>query len=166
MAGINNGVIKIYELAGLEGNHLELIHRVTTDELGIRGRVFSSDGLRFVNIYPSRCRVWEPAALIRRDFECMSASDLNTLAPQPASTSIMGVMQRAGSPIIISIESVLEEDIVICGKDNGDVVMFSAEDGSELEVLYSHSRTISMVSVAMGQKMELWHLWMTQDVFL
>lgn len=47
----------------------------------------------------------------------------------------MGMIQKAGSPIITSIESVIGEDIVICGKDNGGVVMFAAEDGSELEVL-------------------------------
>lgn len=148
LAGSNNGVIEIYEFAGIEGNQLELIHRIATDEPDIRGMAFSSDGLRFVNICPSRCRVWEPAALVRRDSEWMSASDLSTLVPLPARTSTAGMMQKAGNPVITALECVLEENIVICGKENGDVVMFSAEDGSELEVLYSHSKNISVVSVS------------------
>lgn len=148
LAGSNNGVIEIYEFAGLDGNHLELIHRITTDEPDIRGMAFSSDGLRFVNICPSRCRVWEPAALVRRDSEWMSASDLSTLAPLPARTSTVGMMQKIGSPTVTALESNSRENIVICGKDNGDVVTISSEDGSELEVLYNHSRTVSVVSIA------------------
>ncbi|KAG8162114.1 hypothetical protein KVR01_007879 [Diaporthe batatas] len=148
LSGSNNGVIEIYEFAGLEGNHLELIHRITTGEPDIRGMAFSSDGLRFVNICPSRCRVWEPAALVRRDSEWMSASDLSTLAPLPARTSTVGMMQKAGSPLVTALESNSEENIIVCGKDNGDVVMISCEDGSELEVLYNHSRTVSVVSIA------------------
>jgi WD40 repeat protein len=60
------------------------------------------------------------------------------------------MMQKSGSLIITDLETVNEEDIIICGKDNGNVVMFSDEDGFELEVLYSHSRTVSAISVTIG----------------
>lgn len=53
-------------------------------------------------------------------------------------------------PDITALETVKEENIVICGKGNGDVVMFPSEDGSELEVLYCSSRTVFVVSVAIG----------------
>lgn len=71
VCGTSDGTIYVYKYdQGCTGNIvLTPIYRINSVEEAIKGVAFHFDGLRFVDVTRRQCRVWEPAALVRRDNE-------------------------------------------------------------------------------------------------
>jgi WD40 repeat protein len=150
VTGSNQGTIEVFEFdQSFSGNTtLTLIYRINAFDDLIRGVIFSPDGLRFVDVRGQQCRVWAPAALVRKDNELESTGDVVSLPP-----TTVGMLDEPEEPeITCPLEVSTDGGCVIAGKSNGDVALFSTIDGQELGVLYRHARGASIVSVALSEQ--------------
>lgn len=146
--GTSQGAIHVYEFdQGHAGNIvLAPIYRINSLEDAIRGVAFHFEGLRFVDITRRQCRVWEPAALIRRDNEVESTSDVVSLPQRTVGAVSAPDKPHISTPLATSKDG----RFIVGGNTNGQVILFSPDDGSELGTAYSHTRgaSISLVSLA------------------
>ncbi|KAI1209723.1 WD40-repeat-containing domain protein [Annulohypoxylon truncatum] len=155
VTGSSRGAIEVFEFDQDQAGNTVLvpIYGIQGFDDSIRGVAFSTDGLRFVDLHDRQCRVWAPAALLRKDNELESVSDAAPPVPQivgvrgdgeegPEITSAMAVSSNGGG-------------YVVAGRSNGEVVAFSAEDGKELGVLYRHGPGVSVIHVALGEARNL-----------
>lgn len=137
VCGTSQGTIHVYEFdQGNTGNIvLTPIYRINSLEDAIRGVAFHFEGLRFVDITRRQCRVWEPAALVRRDNEVESTSDVVSL---PHRT--VGAVVASEKPSISTLLATSKDGrFIVGGNSSGQVILFSADDGSELGTAYSHT---------------------------
>ncbi|RWA07822.1 hypothetical protein EKO27_g7285 [Xylaria grammica] len=147
VTGDSRGTIEVYDFDGPDSTFLSLIYRINSHEESVRSVVFSNDSLRLVDCRESQARVWEPAILVQKDADIGSQSDISsqvTLNPRTFGTS-----EGPANPEITSIMCHSDGEQVICGKTSGEVALYSAADGQELNVLYGHSRGTSVVTIAM-----------------
>ncbi|KAK1761729.1 hypothetical protein QBC33DRAFT_564472 [Phialemonium atrogriseum] len=153
VTGSSRGVIEVFEFdQGYDGRTiLTPIYRINALEDSIRGVTFSSDGLRFADVRGQQCRVWAPAALVRKNNELESTSDAVTLTAMAA-----GVLGGPDNPEITSaLVASVDGRCVVAGKRGGNVALFSTVDGREVGVLYQHARAVSVVVVALGEPANL-----------
>ena len=149
VCGTSHGIIHIFEFdKGYAGNIvLTPIHRINCPmEDAIRGVAFHFEGSQFVDITRRQCRVWEPAALVRRYNEVESSSDVVLLSHSPVETAIAQDKPLISTPLTTS----KDYRFIVGGNDNAQVVLFSADDGSELGTAYSHTRGASIRLVAVA----------------
>ncbi|GAP85781.2 putative NACHT and WD domain protein [Rosellinia necatrix] len=123
--GAGSGIIHIYEF-----ETLKLIYRVKASELFINKLEFSGDGQRLLDIRGPQCNVWEPVVLLRDDAGDESGDETTASAVETVVT---------GSRIKISVIILHnEEDVAICGRDDGSVALFSLKTASLTRVMYKH----------------------------
>ena len=151
--GSNQGSIEIFEFdQDRSGNTvLSLIHRIDASDNSIRSIAFNYDGLQFVDVRGQQCRVWAPAALVRRDSELETTSDAVPLPPKTVGMLDTSEEPEITSPLVVSDDG----SWVIAGKSTGAVVLLSSADGSELGPLYHHAKGVSITSVVLGEKHNL-----------
>lgn len=148
VCGTSQGTIHVYEFdQGYSGNIvLTPIYRINALDDAIRGVAFHFQGLRFVDITRRQCRVWEPAALVRRDNEVESTSDVVSL---PHRT--VGAVSAPDQPkISASLAASKDGRFIVGGNTSGQVILFSTDDGSELGTAYCHARGASITSVVLA----------------
>ncbi|RYP35688.1 hypothetical protein DL767_003709 [Monosporascus sp. MG133] len=153
VTGSNQGKIEVFEFdQDNYGNTiLLLIHRINAFDDSIRCITFNYDGLQFVDVRGQQCRVWAPAALLRKDSELESTSDA---VPMPPKTFAM--LDTSEEPEITSRLVVSNDGTwAVAGKSNGSVVLLSAADGSEISCLYQHAKGVSITCVALGEQQGL-----------
>ena len=160
VVGSSQGSIDVFEFDYDHEGRVTLtpIYRVsnTSDEL-IRGVAFSLDGRRFVDIAGQQARVWAPACLVRKQagkFESSTRDSTNPSILLPTTSTVLGSEiedVQISSPLVVSANG----GYVVAGRDNGDVVLFSADTGKEVGVLYQHSRGASIVSVVLCDSTKL-----------
>ncbi|KAI1739372.1 hypothetical protein F4680DRAFT_449117 [Xylaria scruposa] len=153
VTGDSRGTIEVYDFDGPDSTLLTLIYRINSHEESVRSVVFSDDGLRLVDCRESQARVWEPAILLQKDADTGSQSDVSsqvTLAPRT-----FGTLEDPANPEITSVVCHSDGEQVICGKISGEVALYSAADGQELNVLYGHSRGTSVVAIAMVERQHI-----------
>ncbi|KAI0181154.1 WD40-repeat-containing domain protein [Hypoxylon sp. FL1284] len=153
VTGSSKGIIEVFEFDHDSTGNMALvpIYGIQASDDSIRNVVFSTDGLRLVDIHDRQCRIWTPAALMRKDNELACISDI---VPNPP--TIVGMLEDSEAPEITSALAVFPlGDCVITGNSNGEVLAFSVVDGKELGVLYRHGRGVSVVSVALGESRKL-----------
>ncbi|KAK5631744.1 hypothetical protein RRF57_007458 [Xylaria bambusicola] len=146
VTGDSRGTIEVYDFNGPDSTFLTLIYRINSHEESVRSVVFSDDGLRLIDCRESQARVWEPAILVQKDADIGSQSDISsqvTLAPRT-----FGTLENPANPEITSLVCHSDGEQVFCGKTSGEVALYSAADGQELNVLYGHSRGTSVVAIA------------------
>ncbi|KAK3394402.1 hypothetical protein B0H63DRAFT_388006, partial [Podospora didyma] len=135
VTGSNQGVMEVYDFeSGKDGaSVLMLIYRTnhSTDEIS-RGVSLSPDGLRFVDIRARQARVWAPAALETSMLDNVGHSEIST-------------------QLVASADG----RFIIAGKDNGEVALFSTDDGNQVHVLAQHGRGTSIECVALGEPRNL-----------
>jgi WD40 repeat protein len=153
VTGSSQGIIEVFEFdQDYAGNTtLTLIYCINAFDDSIRGVAFSSDGLRFVDVRSKQCRVWAPAALVRKDNELESTSDVVPLLLEAGGTPDGLEDPEITSPLVASTDG----GCVVVGKGSGDVALVSTIDGKELGVLYRHARGASIVGVALGEPRNL-----------
>ncbi|KAL2020084.1 hypothetical protein VTK56DRAFT_8888 [Thermocarpiscus australiensis] len=149
IAGTVEGPVEIFEFERDQFGNAILVPIYCTAhpfDCSITGVTFSMDGLRFVDIRGHQGRVWAPAALVRksRSGPQVSAVRLGPEETAKASQSprAKGMLRntfeepRITSPLVLSADG----KIVIAGKSDGEVALFSAIDARLLSVLYRHGR--------------------------
>ncbi|KAK4098485.1 hypothetical protein N658DRAFT_431842, partial [Parathielavia hyrcaniae] len=157
ITGSSQGLIEVFELEQdytCAAITLTTIYRTNhpLDET-ITGVGFSADGLRFVDIRGRQGRVWAPAALVRKGTSEREGSvrssdaDVALLFP-PRPTHV--VLEPLGSPgITSSLVPSSDGKLVVAGKSDGNVALFSAADAEEIGLLQQHGRGASIISVAL-----------------
>ncbi|KAI1134032.1 WD40-repeat-containing domain protein [Hypoxylon sp. FL0543] len=153
VTGSTRGVIEIFEFDQDHTGNMAFvpIYCIQAFDDSIRCVAFSADGLRFVDLHDQQCRVWAPAALMRKDNELESISDVAPLPPKIVSTREDFETPEVTSNLAVSSNG----GCVVAGKSNGEVLAFSAFDGKELGTLYGHGRGVSVVKVAIGEARNL-----------
>ncbi|OAL29974.1 hypothetical protein AYO22_01880 [Fonsecaea multimorphosa] len=117
--------IHIYEFGTLK-----LLYRIRSSELDIKQLVFSRDNFHFADIRRSQCNIWEPAMLLRE-----------TVAGDWGESTSMSVIEATTSEDKIRISTMVlhdQDQVVICGKDNGSVCLHDARTGAFLQTLHRH----------------------------
>ncbi|KAF7902869.1 hypothetical protein EAF00_002771 [Botryotinia globosa] len=142
------GTIRLFEFDGTEDANLSLIYRINVYDEGIRSLVFSGDGSRFIDIRGSHCRVWEPAALVRKPFS--NGNNIDTSAPERALVETAGMIEGILKPEITAIAVDSSGEWVFCGRQDGSVAVYNTQDGLENSRLYQHATNISINRIVWG----------------
>ncbi|TGO18928.1 hypothetical protein BPAE_0361g00040 [Botrytis paeoniae] len=142
------GTIRLFEFDGTEDANLSLIYRINAYDEGVRSLVFSGDGLRFIDIRGSHCRVWEPAALVRKPFS--DGNNIDISAPERALVQTMGMIEGILKPDITAIAVDSNGGWVFCGRQDGSVAVYNTHDGLENTCLYQHATDISITRIVWG----------------
>lgn len=136
----HTGTIKIWTFP-----HLNLIYQLTYNEF-VRDLAFSPNAQRFYDVRGSLCNVWEPDALFRpadteRDEQSSSyeASELS----EPAIAGDDNIRVQ-----ITALACDTEDKHYCYGKEDGTIVIHEMKRGKKLRKLYSHSSTVSIVTLA------------------
>ncbi|MCJ1251592.1 hypothetical protein MMC30_008827 [Trapelia coarctata] len=153
VTGGSFGTLRIFDMDGVRDVGLTLIYRIDAYEEGIKSLVFSNDGLRFIDIRGSQCRVWEPAALVRGDSQDGDQSEISD--PVPMVPTTVGMIESGLKVDITAIACHHGGEIVFCGKQDGSVTVFLTEDGLENGLLYKHVSNIAVTSLIWGQEQNI-----------
>ncbi|VUC29166.1 unnamed protein product [Clonostachys rosea] len=152
LTGNHRGIIQVFEFdLGRDGNILLCpIYRIQSTKEAIRGLSFSFDSLRFLDISRRQCRIWEPAALVRKDNELESTSEAVPIAQGGLN------MPETAANLFITTPSVMAGGghFLLAGKANGSVAIFNASDGSELAEAYRHGKgtyVMTLITAKSGQ---------------
>lgn len=150
VTGSSFGTIQVFDLDGAGGEILIPIYRIDAHEEGIKSLTFSNDSLRFIDIRGSQCRVWEPAVLVRKDLEDCDESEVSDPSPM-----VNASVKMAEGDIKAEITAMVcdsDGDVIFCGKQDGSVVACLIQDVNQDWVLYKHSSSIAITSIAWGQQ--------------
>jgi WD40 repeat protein len=153
VTGSSRGTIQIFDFGGVSGDKLSLIYQIDAHEDGIKALSFSQDSLRFIDIRASQCRIWEPAVLIRRDFDEGSYSELSQ--PFPGFSKRNSVIESSSASEITSICCHMNGKTVFCGRQDGAILCYRTVDGGNEGILYSHAINIGIVALALASAQDL-----------
>lgn len=127
----------------LEFTRLKLLHVLYGHERSILALAFGSYNLRFVDFRDSECNIWEPAALARQT------------ADEDASESDSVDVQELPLPEPVEVDDIkaiipnAERDHILCGTANGVLYRASSSTDRRSVDLYTHSRGIAIIKVAL-----------------
>lgn len=150
ITGSLSGTIQVFDFDGEAGEIMTLMYRINAYEEGIKALNFSNDGLQFIDIRGSQCRVWEPSVLVRKNLEDCDESDIsdpNTLVAR--SVTMVDEETRAEITAMVCHPN---GEVVFCGKEDGLVIIYLTQDSEEFEVLYKHCADVAITSMAWGQQ--------------
>jgi WD40 repeat protein len=153
VTGSSRGTIQIFDFGGVSGDNLSIIYQIDAHEDGIKALSFSQDSSRFVDIRASQCRIWEPAVLIRKDFDEGSYSDLGQ--PFPVSSKRNSVIGNSSTSEITSICCHKDGKTVFGGRQDGAILCYRTVDGGDEGILYSHAINIGIVALALASAQDL-----------
>lgn len=137
--GDSFGNIKIWNFVTLE-----LIHHISTYD-PVEHICFSPDGLRFYDIRGTYCSAWEPDVLVRATKPADDQSSFGPVCPKFTDATEM----PKGRICTLVCDS--RGEFCAYGRDDGCIYVSSATTGSEIQKLYSHASTVSVVA----------HIWST-----
>lgn len=134
VTGNSEGIIQVFGFSIVDDGSMILtsIYRIKSTVDAIRDVAFSFDGLRFVDIVRRQCRIWEPSALLSRDKKQIGGT--NEAASQPPANVPRQV--RITSPPAASQDGRL----IIAGREDGTVGVYSATDGTEICEACTHGK--------------------------
>lgn len=136
----HTGTIKIWTFP-----HFNLIYQLTYNEF-VRDLTFSPNAQRFYDVRGSLCNVWEPDALFRpADIERDELSS-NYETSEVSEPAIAG--DDNSRVQITALACDIEDKYYCCGKEDGTIEIHEMKRGKKLRKLYSHSSTVSIVTLA------------------
>ncbi|KAK4153160.1 hypothetical protein C8A00DRAFT_43887 [Chaetomidium leptoderma] len=147
VTGSADGLIRVFDMShdGIS-TALTLIYRNNYVSGGmVRDVAFSPDGLRCVDVLDQQARIWAPPVLARR-----KESELDIPQRETPWMNALGEL-KITSPLVLSADG----RFVVAGKSNGDVVLFSTADATEIGVLYQHTGETSVTSIAVVEAQKL-----------
>ncbi|KAK3291007.1 uncharacterized protein B0H64DRAFT_411125 [Chaetomium fimeti] len=161
VVGNAQGAIEVFDLdfSGTRTAILTLIYRSShpLDDT-IRSIALSADGLRFVDVRNRQGRVWAPMGLVRQrsNGEADQRTNIATEMELPELRAAPEISNAGGelsitSPLVPSADG----SVIVAGKSDGDVVLFSTADAREILVLYQHTGKSSVISVALVESRNL-----------
>ncbi|ORX97796.1 hypothetical protein BCR34DRAFT_577708 [Clohesyomyces aquaticus] len=127
------GTIDVY---GFES--LRLVYRVKSSNLYIRQVAFSRDNIYIVDIRGSQCNVWDHAALHRASIVWDTSETLASFVESATSSSKTKV-----SAILVDDQ----RKQILCGRDDGSVMLYDLGTGNEVTTLYRHKSRIHILTV-------------------
>lgn len=147
VAGTHLGFLEVFKVDfahHCESARLLSIYQTSdTGDYGRRGVLFSPDGRRIVDVHDRHVRVWAPDDMARNlDQEFNSSVGGNPAFSQPparfSSTGMIVPLEEAeiSTPLVPWPNT----DYILAGRNNGDVVIFSATNPSVVSVLYGHGQ--------------------------
>lgn len=150
VSGDGNGKITLYDF-----ETLKIIYNINSNELVIRDFAFSNDGLRFFDVRADHCNVWEPPVLVRRterddESSLRLSDDASTTAPPTVNAKTYDT-ERA----ITAITACESLDMILCGREDGSVAVYSALTGDLIQELKSHAKNIAITSLHLSQSQKL-----------
>ncbi len=134
------GTIQVFDLDGAGGEILIPIYRIEAHEEGIQFLTFSNDSPHFIDIRGSQCRVWENAVLVRKDLKDCDSSEVSD--PSPMVNASVKMAEGEIKAEITAMVCDSDGDVVFCGK---------IQDVNQDWLLYKHSSSIAITSIAWGQ---------------
>ncbi|KAI1356446.1 hypothetical protein F5Y01DRAFT_323867 [Xylaria sp. FL0043] len=151
--GDTRGTIEVYEMSSYDTASLTLIYRIHASDDGIRSIAFNRDGFRIVDCRGNQACVWEPAILVQKDTDVSSQSDISSQITLPLRT--FGTLGETTDAEITALTCESKGNYIICGNNIGEVTLFAASDGQKLEVLYRHSRSTSIIAMALAESQQI-----------
>ena len=112
---------------------LMLLHRITTENHAIRSLVFSEDGNRLIDISGEYCQVWSPRKLLRNyenDEQRSKGASIST-EPQEITFDDSGLSDHITDYIMVT-----DNEMIFCGKSNGDVCIYEFQHAHESRILF------------------------------
>ena len=150
IAGGSFGTLQIFSISGDGDEGVLLIYCISADDDGIKSLAFSKDSLRFVDISGSQCRVWGPAVLVRKGFdECDQNENNDSVTLVHESLTLVDKETKVD---ITAIACHPNGDVIFCGKEDGSIMTFLAEDGKESGMLYKHAANIAITLLTWGSR--------------
>ncbi|KAL8393112.1 hypothetical protein RB595_003053 [Gaeumannomyces hyphopodioides] len=155
LTGGDDGLIQVYEFdQNSDGKIvLSLIYKADTLGGSVVGTAFSLDGLRFLDVRDSQCRVWAPAALVRNDNELESTSDVLPLPPKPSAARAVDWNRDEAAEISTPFAVPAAGVFAVVGRSSGKIALFSLDSASEVGTMYQHPASVvalALVDVASG----------------
>ncbi|KAI9662479.1 MAG: hypothetical protein M1821_008646 [Bathelium mastoideum] len=147
ITGSSSGTIQIFDFDGVHGQSITLVYRINAYEDGIRGITFSKESSRFLDVRAAQCRVWEPPALIRKDGSEESLSEMTQ--PLPARPKTVGMLEGPPQPEITALLSLSDGTNVVCGKQDGSLLLCSTTDTTQVTNLNGHQTNVSVTCIAL-----------------
>ncbi|RYP42779.1 hypothetical protein DL768_010231 [Monosporascus sp. mg162] len=132
-AGGANGMIHVYEF-----DTFKLLYRVKSSNSYIKQLGFARDSLLLADIRGAQCTVWEPETLLRD-----SLSDDST---ETSSTSIVETVSLDAKAKITAMVVHPTAEVIICGKDDGTVVLYNRKTAVRLRTLCSHKSPVRLLA--------------------
>ena len=129
-AGAANGIIDIYKFSSLE-----LLCKIRSSTAHIKQVSFSVDGLRLADIRSTQCTVWEPTALLRGVTNDDSSNSITA-------ASVVDTTSLDTSSQITTMVYASGLDLIVCGKDDGSLVIFDPRTAAVLATCRSHKARI------------------------
>ncbi|POR32065.1 Uncharacterized protein TPAR_07738 [Tolypocladium paradoxum] len=151
--------IGVYELGGDLNPTLNLVYLVQYPHRAISAIAAGRTGLKFVSAHETECQVWEPSihSIHRQDQRNTKAQEgglnrISSLFQDPDKTRRLAHKPRGDiSAMALSPDG----QTVLCGNEYGDVLAFSASDGSELGIVYSHPSLQVINTLALVERPEM-----------
>ncbi|KAI4267963.1 MAG: hypothetical protein L6R38_008016 [Xanthoria sp. 2 TBL-2021] len=142
-SGDGSGNLKLFDF-----ETLKLLYCIQSNEYGIKELQFSSDNLQVLDIRGSRCRIWDPVALVRQDTEDES-SDVVSLstAPQEVRMNL-----NEDTPSITALTCHEAGEVFFCGKEDGSIHMYETRTGKHVQTLLSHAEGVSIINLYLDEE--------------
>ncbi|KEY65518.1 hypothetical protein S7711_08753 [Stachybotrys chartarum IBT 7711] len=153
VVGTGFGKVKIFEfnLSQVGEFVLELISQVNAFDNCVKDMAFSSSGIRFIAIGHRQCQVWEPATAMRKDRKLAGSNEaISQTAKSPNVPS-----EQAYAHITTTMVAMKDGSLILAGKSDGSVAVFSSANGLEMGIAYSHGRGAAVRKIAAAETVGL-----------
>ncbi|KAL8790816.1 MAG: hypothetical protein Q9213_000440 [Squamulea squamosa] len=142
-SGDGSGKLQIFDF-----ETLKLLYLIQSTEYGIKELQFSSDNLQILDIRGSRCRIWDPVALVRQDAEDES-SDVISL-----STVSQAVRMDVGedTPLVTALTCHEAGEVLFCGKEDGSIHIYESKSGRHVQKLLGHAEGVPITSLSLDDE--------------
>ena len=136
------GVLQIWDFESLS-----LLYHVLSPATSFRILNFVSDGSSVIDVIDAGMRIWNPAALVRKNIE--EDQSISDDALHLAATE--GEYEKRRVSKITALCAHHSLPIVFAGKHNGQVIAFDTKTGQHIAVLYTHPHGAYVSWLAVSQ---------------
>jgi WD40 repeat protein len=141
--GDAGGIIQIYDF-----ETLKLLYRIVTADQTILSMLFSTDGMRILDIRGTHSNIWEPSVLVKEDAtESESAIDTCTVDPKTADSR---ELHEKGGITVVAVHPT--KNIIFAGIEDGSVIIYDSTTGTRIRTLCRHKVGVSILHIIFGHK--------------
>ena len=128
-SGDGSGKLQIFDF-----ETLTLLHCIQSSGY-VKELQFSSNNLQILDIRGSRCRIWDPVALVRQDAEDETSDvvSTSTVTPEVQADSMEEM------PLITALTCHELGEVFFGGKEDGSIHMYESRSGRHMQRLLSHA---------------------------
>lgn len=148
-AARHDGTIELYDF-----ETLHKLYRIRSEDGAVSALNFSADSTRFIAIRAGgrNCRIWDPAALYRRDVGAESVR-----SPSLGSGSQDGLLEESDDSVklISAVACDPGGAFFLVGKDDKSVSIYDARMGLPIGLLFSHVASVKEVYFAVKGQLKI-----------